>query len=169
VKSKLALLLIVVASTGSLAVSVPGQEPPQPPDQPAPPISVSPAASVYAPTPPDPALAPPVARYSISSAYGISGAQTHEEANLTHKATDLAKRLGAGKSDDDRDKLKSELASVLEKQFDLRQKRHQKEIDSLEAQVKKLKNLFEKRQENRREIIAKRLEQILREADGLGW
>ena len=58
---------------------------------------------------------------------------------------------------------------LLEKQFSLRQKRHQEEIAGLEAKVKKLKELLEKRQENRREIISKRLDQILSNAEGLGW
>jgi hypothetical protein len=167
VKSKLALLLIVVAGTASLAVSAPGQDlrPPQPPPAPA---TLPPGAAAYTLTAPEPLLAP-AGNYSLDTVYRISRDQTHEEASLAQKATSLAKQLGTVKSDDDRDKLKTELSTVLEKQFDLRQKRHQKEIDSLETQVKKLKNLVDKRQENRREIIAKRLEQIQREADGLGW
>ncbi len=81
----------------------------------------------------------------------------------------LAQQLAAAKSDSDREKLKGQLAEVLEKQFDQRQKRHEEEIKQLEAQIKKLKDLVDKRQENRREIIASRLDQIVKESQGLGW
>ena len=91
------------------------------------------------------------------------------ERTLIHRADELAKKLGETKSETDRSQIKTELQELLEKQFGLRQKRHQEEIAALEAKVKKLKDLVEKRQENRREIIAKRLDQILSNAEGLGW
>ena len=80
----------------------------------------------------------------------------------------LVEQLKAAKSDSDREKIKSQLKGVLETQFAARQERHKKEIDDLEVKVKKLKELFGKRQENAREIVANRLEQILRDAEGLG-
>jgi hypothetical protein len=92
-----------------------------------------------------------------------------EEGSLAHEADRLARQLGEARSDADRDQLKTKLGEVLGKQFDQRQKRHEAEIKALEAKVKKLRDLVEKRQENRREIIARRLEQILRESQGLGW
>jgi hypothetical protein len=97
------------------------------------------------------------------------GPGTDEEAKLAPLADQLVRQLGEAKSDADRDKLKSQLGELLDKQFDLRQKRHEKEIAGLEAQLKKLKDLVQKRQENRRDIVAKRLEQVLRDAQGLGW
>jgi hypothetical protein len=111
----------------------------------------------------------PKGDYRINDFYGMSGSQSHEEAQLAHQAGELARQLGSAKSDTDRDKLKTQLSGILEKQFELRQQRHRKEIESLEAQVKKLRDLVDKRQENRREIIAKRLDQILQESQGLGW
>jgi hypothetical protein len=107
--------------------------------------------------------------YRINSFFPVPGAQSQEEAQLAHQAGELARQLGGAKSDADRDKLKTQLSTILEKQFELRQQRHKKEIESLEAQVKKLRDLVDKRQENRREIIAKRLDQILQESQGLGW
>lgn len=92
-----------------------------------------------------------------------------KEANFAHEADQLARQLGEARSDTDRDKLKAKLGEVLEKQFDQRQKRHEGEIAELEAQIKKLKDLVAKRQENRREIISRRFEQIIRESQGLGW
>ena len=81
----------------------------------------------------------------------------------------LVQQLKNAKSDDEIDKLKGQLDEALEKSFAMRQKRHTQEIEELEAKVKTLKELVAKRQEKRREIVANRREQILREAQGLGW
>lgn len=94
---------------------------------------------------------------------------TAEDAGIGREAEGLARAYAAEKSETERDKLKSRLSEILQQQFDKRQKRHEDEIKELEAQVKKLRDLVEKRQENRREIIARRLDQILRDAQGLGW
>jgi hypothetical protein len=101
--------------------------------------------------------------------YKAFSAATSEETKLARNVEALVHRLAEAKNDSDRDKAKGELRDVLEKQFDLRQVRHDKEIDALEAQVKKLKDLVRKRNDNRREIISKRLDQILSDAEGLGW
>ncbi len=98
-------------------------------------------------------------------AWTLSG----EEAGLSGQAEQLVQQLAAAKSDTDRDKIKSQLAEILEKQFDQRQKRHEEELKELETQVKKLKDLVDKRQENRRDIIRARLTQIEKESQGLGW
>jgi hypothetical protein len=99
----------------------------------------------------------------------ITWATTQEDAGLEDEAGQLIKQLGEAKSDGDRDKVRTKLGEILEKQFDRRQKRHEKEIEELEAQVRKLRDLVQKRQDNRREIIARRLDQILKESQGLGW
>lgn len=69
----------------------------------------------------------------------------------------------------DRARIKDDLRELLEKQFELRQRRHEQEIEALEAQVKSLKELVRKRNDNRGLIVSKRLDQILRDAEGLGW
>jgi hypothetical protein len=92
-----------------------------------------------------------------------------EEMNLSHQAEQAARKLSEAKSDSEREKIKGDLRDVLEQQFELRQRRHEKEIEGLEAQVKKLKDLVRKRHDNRREIISKRLDQVLSDAEGLGW
>jgi hypothetical protein len=94
---------------------------------------------------------------------------TGDQANLEHEVTELAGKLSSAKSDSDRSKIRTQIGEILDKQFDLRQKHHVKEIEALEAKVKKLKELVQKRQDNRREIVSKRLDQILSDAEGLGW
>jgi peptidoglycan hydrolase CwlO-like protein len=81
----------------------------------------------------------------------------------------IVQQLKDAKSDSEIEKLKGQLDEALEKSFAMRQKRHSQEIEELEAKVKTLKELVAKRQEKRREIVANRRDQILRDAQGLGW
>jgi hypothetical protein len=101
---------------------------------------------------------------SISYRRGAQG----EEIELTQKTQELVKQLAKAEGEK-KDRIKEQLTDTLGKQFDARQKRHQNEIAVLEKQLKRLRDLVDKRQENRREIVSKRLDQLVREADGLGW
>jgi len=85
------------------------------------------------------------------------------------EAKKLAKQLTEAKTETEKDKLKEKLKELLNKQFDDRQKRHEKDIESLEIQVKKLKEMVDKRKENKKDIIDERTKQLQREAAGLGW
>jgi hypothetical protein len=107
--------------------------------------------------------------YSTGQPHNLYYSFTPEENQLSQQAEQLARQLAEARSDGDREKIKSLLSELLEKQFDQRQKRHEEEIKQLEAQIKKLKDLVDKRQENRREIISARLNQIVKESQGLGW
>jgi hypothetical protein len=91
-----------------------------------------------------------------------------EEMRLKHESEELVKQLGKAEGDN-KEKIRTKLTETLGKQFDARQKRHEGEIAALEAKIKKLKDMVQKRQDNRREIISRRQEQLVREADGLGW
>ncbi len=91
-----------------------------------------------------------------------------EEMQLLHESEELVKQLGKAEGDN-KEKIRSKLTETLGKQFDARQKRHETEITNLEAKIKKLKDMVQKRQDNRREIISRRMEQLVRDAEGLGW
>ena len=95
---------------------------------------------------------------SITAKFVVEPGTDHLLSELAEAKTDLA-----------RDAIKAKLSEVLAKQFEQRQKQHESEIAELEAKVKKLKDMVARRQENRREIVARRLEQVLRESQGLGW
>jgi hypothetical protein len=92
-----------------------------------------------------------------------------QESALAHEANEIRHKLESATTDAQRSEVRAKLSENLGKQFDLRQKRHGLEIESLEAQVKKLRELVRKRQDSREEIISRRVDQILREAEGLGW
>jgi hypothetical protein len=100
--------------------------------------------------------------------FHLFGGPSGKEMELTHQSQELVKQLAKAEGEN-REKIRTKLSDTLGKQFDLRQKRHEAELTALEAQVKKLKDLVQKRQDNRREIISKRIEQLQRDADGLGW
>jgi hypothetical protein len=105
----------------------------------------------------------------ISRAAGEGGKFAQAESALAHEADQLKQSLEHAKTDAQRSDARTKLAENLGKQFDLRQKRHGQEIEALETQVKKLKDLVRKRQESREDIISRRVDQVLREVDGLGW
>jgi hypothetical protein len=102
------------------------------------------------------------------SGFGHFGGVHGPELELARQSQALVKQMGKA-TGDEKDKLKTKLTETLEKQFDMRQKRHEKELAALEAQVKKLKDMVQKRQDNRRDIISRRIDQLLRDAEGLGW
>jgi hypothetical protein len=68
-----------------------------------------------------------------------------------------------------RDEMLKQLRTVLKEQFQVRVGGHQKEIEQLEAKVKELRQQLELRRVKEDEIVDFRLQQLLREAQGLGW
>ena len=91
------------------------------------------------------------------------------EVKAQQDVTKLTAAYGRTEGEDARSKVKEKLSAALVKQFDAQQKRRELELSRVEAQVKKLRALMKKRDEERKTIIDKRLDQLIREADGLGW
>jgi hypothetical protein len=114
----------------------------------------------------------PIAGYNpYHDGHGIAaypGGRGPEEINLTRQSEELVRAYAKAQAED-KDKIKAKLNDVLAKQFDVRQKRHESEITALESQIRKLRELVQKRQENRREIITRRFGQLVHDAEGLGW
>lgn len=92
-----------------------------------------------------------------------------EEAQLVSQTDDLIRQLETAESAPQLVDAKAKLSDHLGKWFDVRQKRQEREIEALEAQVKTLKELARKRQENREEIISRKLDQLVRDSQGLGF
>ncbi len=97
-------------------------------------------------------------------------AKLHASENAAEKEVAEAMAEYAHRGNDaDAGKIKAKLAAALEKQFDLQHKRREHEATKIEEQLKKLRELIKKRSDARQTIIEKRLDQLTREADGLGW
>lgn len=92
-----------------------------------------------------------------------------EEAKLDQEANSIIEEYAKTEDEGQRSKLKSKLSAALEKQFDLQQKRRELEVTRIENQLKKLRELMRKRSDARQAIVDKRLDQLVREAEGLGW
>lgn len=75
----------------------------------------------------------------------------------------------AAANDHERTKIKAGISKILERQFDLQQQMRKLELDPIEARVKRLRELIDKRNQARKTIVEKRLDQLLRDAEGLGW
>ncbi len=107
----------------------------------------------------------------VSSENGIRATITlyNGEAVLEQQAAGLMREYAQTEDEGQRAKVKTKLADLLNKQFDMQQKRRDQEVAAIEAQLKKLRELMRKRGENRQKIIDNRLDQLVREAEGLGW
>ena len=102
--------------------------------------------------------------------YASPDSQLEQAHSKLNREGELLASQYAGATDDaERQKIKAQLAELLGRQFEVQQQIREDEVAQLEARVKKLRGLIEKRKEARQSIVDKRLEQLLRDADGLGW
>lgn len=85
------------------------------------------------------------------------------------KASQLLARYGKTEDEKERAKLLEELTTVVAAQFESRQESREKELQALEEQVRKLRELQARRAKEQDQIVRDRVRQLLREVDGLGW
>jgi uncharacterized protein HemX len=81
----------------------------------------------------------------------------------------LAKDYVKAEKEDAKKEIRKKLTESLAKQFDQHLQQQQKELDDLEKQIATLKDVVKKRQAAKNEIVERRLEQLIRDAEGLGW
>ena len=82
---------------------------------------------------------------------------------------DLVRRIVAADDPSQRTQARDRLTRFLTEQFDAAQSGRELDLGALEAKVARLRELHEKRAAARGEIVARRLDTLLREAEGLGW
>jgi hypothetical protein len=92
-----------------------------------------------------------------------------DEVSANREVQGLMRDYKRTENADERDKIKTKLTAALAKQFDAQQKRRDLELARVEAQLKKLRELMKKRGEERKTIIDRRVDQLVRDAEGLGW
>lgn len=68
-----------------------------------------------------------------------------------------------------RDQLKAKLRETLDKQFDAQLKLRETEVARIEERVKKLRDVINKRSAARKAIVDRRQQQLIDDAEGLGW
>jgi flagellar motility protein MotE (MotC chaperone) len=89
--------------------------------------------------------------------------------NFQHQSAQLAKQYVKTEKEDEKKDLKKKLADVLAKQFDAQVNQQQKELADLERQIANLKALLKKRLDAKTTIIDRRMDQLIQDAEGLGW
>ncbi|WP_165249582.1 hypothetical protein [Paludisphaera soli] len=103
----------------------------------------------------------------------VPGAPAEDGEALTRryirKLAEVRSAAASPESDSAIRQMEASIRGQLGQQFDARQRRYVDEIEALEAKVARLRALVDKRQENRDDIVQKRLNQLLSESEGLGW
>jgi|GEM_PF-416111 len=65
--------------------------------------------------------------------------------------------------------IASQVSSLVQQQFEANQSNHEREIEVLERELLRRKKLLEKRNSLQSKIILDRVNQLTRQADGIGW
>lgn len=82
---------------------------------------------------------------------------------------DLIAKYGETTDSGERETIRDQLNDVLTKHFEVRQQIRESELEELEAQVQRLRELHNRREQAKDQIVRDRLQQLLRDAEGLGW
>lgn len=91
------------------------------------------------------------------------------DAAMGRQEEQLVSRYAASDDAEQRSAIKAELAEQLTNHFSVQEQIRDRELARVEARVKKLRELTQKRRDAQKTIIEQRLDQLLRDADGLGW
>ena len=135
-------LALTVAAIGALAVAVSAQQP-----FPGPAPAGGQGVSVFA-------MAPNV--------WGLHVA-------AQNKANELAQQYVKAEKESERREIRQKLTEILNEVFDEHTKQQQKELDDLEKQLADLRAVIRKRSSAKATIVDRRIEQLIQDADGLGW
>lgn len=85
------------------------------------------------------------------------------------QSAQLAKQYVEAKKEEEKKEIRKHLTEVLSHQFDLHIQAQQKELEDLEKQIANLRTVLKKRLDAKTPIVERRLEQLIQEAEGLGW
>jgi hypothetical protein len=149
---KVALIAVFVCLTAILSLAL-AQEPMLPPGMGGFPFSVI----------------PPPSEYKIYKIVGEEAAAAQRETKRNEDQQILLQRWKTTKDEADRGKIQAELQKILKECFEEHATKQDKEIKQLEAKVKRLSDHLDLRMKKKNEIIEMRLQQLLRDAEGLGW
>jgi len=112
---------------------------------------------------------PPTTAPNPRFSKGPSGGQAEPRPVEDPRVEGLLRRWVAEEQEEAKDAVENELRDVLRESFEERLAAHTREIEQLEETVRQLREQLQRRTEKQDEIIQFRLQQLLREAEGLGW
>ena len=122
------------------------------------------AVAQQATQPPTPPAAAYTATINQLGAFAQPG-----KGNDQAQAAKLAKQYVKSEKEDEKKEIRKKMADLLAKQFDQHVEQQKKELDALEKQIASLKDTLKKRVDGKNAIVDRRLEQLILEAQGLGW
>jgi hypothetical protein len=111
---------------------------------------------------------PPRGQYSdlqLNAFLPMQGGSQKEQAQVIK----LVKEFTKATKEEDKKKIRTEITDLLAKQFDQHMKQQQKELEDLEKQIASVKETMKKRQDSKSTIVDRRVEQLILDADGMGW
>jgi hypothetical protein len=91
------------------------------------------------------------------------------EHELERQSHDLIRKYSDNEDSQVREKAKTALREMLTKQFGLQNQRRELELKRVEERLSKLREQLKRRTDARDQIVDQRLQQLVNEADGLGW
>jgi hypothetical protein len=81
----------------------------------------------------------------------------------------LAKQYVKAEKEDEKKEIRKKLTDYLTKQFDSHADLQQKELKQLEKQIEDLRTTLKKRQDAKNSIVERRVDQLIYDAQGMGW
>ena len=91
-----------------------------------------------------------------------------KELEVERKTEEMAQTFERA-TPEERKKLLAELKDMLDQAFEMRQKAMKTEVEHLEREMRRLKTMVEKREQNKALIIDRRIQQLTGEMDYLEW
>jgi hypothetical protein len=85
------------------------------------------------------------------------------------ESSQLAKQFVDSKKEDEKRDIRKKLTDVLTQQFDQQIQQQQKELEDLEKEIANLRAVLKKRVDAKSAIVERRIEQLIQDAEGLGW
>ena len=95
--------------------------------------------------------------------------QVIQERKMETEIKGLAMQCRKSQDNDEKENLKKQIKTRLEKLFDLREAQREIEIKRLEEELTKLKEKMKVRKANRDKIIDRRQKELIGEEDDMGW
>ncbi len=88
---------------------------------------------------------------------------------MGRESFDLAEKYRNTEDKKEKEKIKEQLRTILSQQFDLKEEEKNARIKRLEEEIIRLKDELVKRKKNKKEIVNRRLKELLGESRYLEW
>jgi len=112
---------------------------------------------------------PPAATYYPVPDGGQPGNVLYSPYHGHSQATQLAQQYVKAEKEEQKREIRKKLTDLLNQQFEQQSQRQQRELEELEKQIAKLRATLRKRLEAKSTIIERRIDQLIQDAEGLGW